>query len=351
MPRMRSGRGAGSRPARRRDDRPVSGSTMRTSTPANGRPQLPCLSAGRSRSSRCAAVRTERLGHPEEVRPGAGGGPASSRGSTASRLPGRSDERSAAGEGGMGREAGGLVGPAAEQRGPLPLEEREGGGRLGLGLGEQGGAGDRAPTGARRRTRPSRRTAWGCRGARPGRCSGPRGRRRWPGARRRACGSRPSARRGCPEVNMIARSSAGRTGASIASTSSAGRGRESASGRRSRRAQVDGSRGVAAAAGRPRRDQAGRGRLEVVEVAAVAVGSARAARSVDAAVRSWARSSGGRSSVLSGTSTAPMRSTPTRPCAHSMPLGIRSPTRSPLHHAGGDEPGGERSRCASSSSA
>ena len=48
------------------------------------------------------------------------------------------------------------------------------------------------------------------------------------------------------------------------------------------------------------------------------------------AVRSWASSSGGRSSVLSGTSTAPMRITPKAVTAQSTPLGIRRPTRVPL---------------------
>src|SRR5262245_38339144 len=48
------------------------------------------------------------------------------------------------------------------------------------------------------------------------------------------------------------------------------------------------------------------------------------------ATRSCASSSGGRSSVLSGTSTAPTRITANATRAQSMPFGMRRPTRSPL---------------------
>src|SRR5262249_31397048 len=53
-------------------------------------------------------------------------------------------------------------------------------------------------------------------------------------------------------------------------------------------------------------------------------------RCVTAATPSCAISSGGRSSVLSGTSTAPIRIAAIATTAQSIPFGISSPTRSPL---------------------
>ena len=93
-------------------------------------------------------------------------------------------------------------------------------GGLRLGLGQQGGAGDEHATAGRRRSRPPRRTASGCRAARRGRSQ--RASRPAAVARRAppCVWITPLGAPRLPEVNMIARSSAGRTRASIAATSS-----------------------------------------------------------------------------------------------------------------------------------
>ena len=113
---------------------------MRTSTSANGRPQLPCLAVGQVAVEAVAAVRTERLGHAEQAGrggPGAAGGKDRLRGFRAAARRGR---RSA--NPGSRGERGGLVGPAAEQRDPLAFEELQRARRLGLRLADQRRAGD-----------------------------------------------------------------------------------------------------------------------------------------------------------------------------------------------------------------
>ena len=102
---------------------------------------------------------------------------------------------------GWAASRGGLVGPAPEQRRPFALEQAE---RL-PGVGSVS-VSSVAPatstvTAARRRSRPSRRRASGCRGAPPGRRSGRRVRPPRPGARCRGCG-RPLRGARLPDVNM-----------------------------------------------------------------------------------------------------------------------------------------------------
>src|SRR6185312_7094106 len=48
------------------------------------------------------------------------------------------------------------------------------------------------------------------------------------------------------------------------------------------------------------------------------------------AVWSWAASSGGRNSVLNGTTVPPARATPSATTGHAVPLGMSTPTRVPL---------------------
>ena len=96
---------------------------MRTSTPSNGWPQLPRSSGGQVDVEPGAAVGPERLGHAEQVRPGARvrvAGRAAARRAGCRRRGWRGRRRRSRGCGG---EPGGLVGPAPEQRGPLALEE------------------------------------------------------------------------------------------------------------------------------------------------------------------------------------------------------------------------------------
>ena len=69
--------------------------------------------------------------------------------------------------------------------------------------------------------------------------------------------------------------------------------------------------------------------LQVVEVA-VAAEFGDAIRTCTEAMRSCAMSSRGCSSVLSGTSTAPMRVSAIAICTHPTPLGMIRPTRVPL---------------------
>ena len=115
---------------------------MRTSKPSNGRPQLPRAASGRSRSK---PARRQYGPHVSVMPkmfarvPGAG---RCSGGSTAGRLPGPRLDRSVGGEPRVGGEADGLVGPAPEERDPLPFEERERALGFGDRLGEQRRTGD-----------------------------------------------------------------------------------------------------------------------------------------------------------------------------------------------------------------
>ena len=117
-------------------------------------------------------------------------------------------------------ERGRLVGPAPEQRDLLAFEERQGRARARARLGEQRGAGDerREQPGAEAADPEERhRDVEAVVAAEAPRVEAGRGGAR---ARRRACGSRPSGAPRLPEVKMTARSSAGRTDASSASTRS-----------------------------------------------------------------------------------------------------------------------------------
>ena len=120
---------------------PASTSTMRTSTSANGRPQLPRLADGRSRSSGSA-----QYGPNDSVIPSRFGRPPAPR-----RAPGREHRgeavrlqvRQVGGrEVGVRGDGDGLVGPTAEQRHPLAFEQAEGRGGFRLALGDQRRPGD-----------------------------------------------------------------------------------------------------------------------------------------------------------------------------------------------------------------
>ena len=119
---------------------------------------------------------------------------------------------------GIGGDAGGLVGPAAEQGGPLALEEGDGAAGLGVGLGEQGGPGDQ------RRQQPASEPAHP---EERHRDVEPVGRADAPGIEARGRGPSappwvwitPLGAPRLPDVNMTARSSAGRTRGPMAATS------------------------------------------------------------------------------------------------------------------------------------
>ncbi len=115
---------------------PLSGSTMRTSMPANGRPQLPCLLAGRSRSRRAP-----QYGPPDSVMPKRfARAPARGRcagGSTAARLAGRSDARSAVAKSGCAAMRAAWSGQPRNSVDALALQESDRAARLRRGLGEQ----------------------------------------------------------------------------------------------------------------------------------------------------------------------------------------------------------------------
>ena len=175
---------------------PDSGSTMRTSTPSKGCPQLPCLPSGRSRSSRAPQY-----------------------GPNVSVMPNRFARAPGAGRMRRRQHRGEAAGPEARQVGGRELRVRTRGARPGRASpgtaspvpvrGDRGcvsGSGiasvsSVAPAtsdaqAVRRRGRRSRRTASGCRAGRRGRCNGRRGSTRPRAARRRGCGRRPWARRG-----------------------------------------------------------------------------------------------------------------------------------------------------------
>ena len=324
----RCGRAAGSRRSRpARTVAPDSGSTMRTSMPSKGCPQLPCLPCGQVEVEPRAAVRPERLGHPEEVRPRAGRGPLVRRQhrGQAARAQARQVGRR---ETGVGRER---ARPGRASRGtasPVPARAARGSVGLRHRLGEQRRAGDERRSAGPPRVRRSRRTASGCRGGRRHR----RRRASSPDAdgaqrARRACGSSPLGAPRLPEVKSTTRSSAGRTAASSASTSAsstAARGRSSTSHTWRRDGSVGCRRPAAVAVATPGATASRSSRYERPRNAGAST------RWVTPATWSCASSSGGRSSVLSGTSTPPMRETAAAITAHSMPFGSSRPTRAPL---------------------
>ena len=247
---------------------PDSGSTMRTSTPSNGCPQLPCLPAGRSTSSRAPQYGPNVSVIPKRFAraPGAGRCPARQHRGQAARAEARQVDGREPRVGGQSR---GLVGPAAEQRRPFPFEELERALGLGDRLGEQRRARDehaQQPAGEAAGPEERHRDVEAVVGADPPRFEARRDRAR---ARCRGCGRRPWARRGCPEVNSTTKSSAGRTAASSASTSA------SSTSRRTRQVvgEPDGAEerepGMPAPGCR-RRDDARCDRLDVVEVRAAA---------------------------------------------------------------------------------
>ena len=246
---------------------PVSGSAMRTSTPANGRPQLPHFARRQVEVEPVAGVRAERLGHPEQVRPRAGrragGRPGAPR--AGCRRP--SADRSAVANAGLGGEPGRLVGPAAEQGDPLALAAaRASAPGSGSRLGEQRRAGDeRRQQPAAEPARPEERHR-DVERARPDatqRASSPAA-----AARRRAAvgvDRSPSGVPRLPEVKRTTRSSAGRTRASSARDQRPARpvpGRSSSCHTR----RSDGAAGWRPSAASAARQARGGG-LEVVEVA------------------------------------------------------------------------------------
>ena len=313
---------------------------MRTSTPAKGCPQLPCLPVGQvddrgARRSTARTSRSSRTGSPAHRARAA-----RAAGSTAARLPGPRLDRSAVANRGCAREPRGLVGPAAEERHPLALEEVERALGLGHRFGEQRRAGDehaqqtaREPTGPEERHRDVEAVV----GADAPRVEARRHRAR---ARRRGCGRRPSARPRLPDVKSTTKSSAGRTASSSASTSASSTrrvaGRSSTNHTCAEEREHGCRRPASVAVAMPGATASRSSRYERPR------NERASTRWVTPATRSCASSSGGRSSVLSGTSTPPTRSTAAAITAHSMPFGSEQPDPRALADPGRDEPRGER---------
>ena len=300
---------------------------MRTSTPAKASAAAALL-ARREVWSR----RSPQYGPNDSVMPNrfarAPARPRRSAGRTASRLPGRSESRSASANRGSCGERRRLVGPAAEQRDPLPFEERQRALRFGHRLGEQRGPGDERRQQAGRRTRPSRRTASGCRGGR--RAEAPRLEpgRGGTAARRRGCGSTPFGAPRLPDVKMTTRSSAGRTAASSASTELRGRRRRRSATRRSAsHTVIERSRGNASTTSPRPGDEVRGDRREVGEVVATAerrdddeVLDARGAELGRELRRPQQR-------AQRHERPPPARAAPSATTAHSMPLGMQHARR------------------------
>ena len=254
---------------RRAPARRSSGSTIGTSTPSNGWPQLPRFAAGRSGSSGSPQYGPNVSVMPNRLARAPGRRPLLRR---AARRPGcrrRSDERSARGEARVGGEPSGLVGPAPEQRDPLALEEGERAVGLGLGLGEQRRAGDEhREQPAAEPARPEERHRDVEALARAD-AAGPRARRRVARSAPPWVWITPFGAPRLPEVNRIARSSAGPDRALRASATT-GRGGlaggssstvQTASERRAGRVATARPRAGDAARARPRRARRGtRGR-------------------------------------------------------------------------------------------
>ena len=204
--------------------RPTRGSRDRAPPrPSKGRPQLPCCAVGEVGVEAVAAVGTERLGHAEQVRPGAGRRPQLGREHGVEAARRAASCRSAVAKAGSAAIVAAWSGQPrnsvarSRSRKPMVVAGRR------VGLGEQGGAGDQRRQQAASRTRPSRRTASGCRAGRPRRCSA----RSSPAAVARIAPPwvwiTPFGRPRLPEVNMTARSSAGRTRAASAVDHRSGR--------------------------------------------------------------------------------------------------------------------------------
>ena len=342
MPRMRFGPRSGSRRSRRahtaRRCRGRRCAPRRRRTAARSCPA--CPRAGRR------SRRSPQYGPNDSVMPNRfARAPGAGRwlgGSTAGRLPGAEARQVGAREPRDARRgAAAWSGQPRNSVDPLAFEERERALRLGHRLGEQRRAGDEHARAARRRGRPSRRTASGCRGGRPA----PTRRASELDATARSAlpcvWTTPFGAPRLPEVNRTTKSSAGRTRRFERVDERVVDRRRSAGRRASHTARSDGSRGCrrpAAVIG----DDAGRDRVEVVEVRAAAE------RPREHEVRdrrrpaSCASSSGGRSSVLSGTSTPPMPPHRRRDHGPLDAVGQQQPDARALADAGGGEARRER---------
>ena len=251
--------------------------------------------------------------------------PAARRGGPPSRLPGRSVERSAFANAGSATSRGGLVGPAAEERHPFALEQAQCSLRRGLASvmqrrtrDEDGDQAAAEPAHPEERHRDVEAFV-GARGS---------GRRApscvAPAARRRGCGRPPSVSLDCRSVNddheVVARDAralrtsdvdglrpgdCGFPGAGVVPHEDGAQPRRLRPRARARRRPPTPARSRRGRRGTSR--PAGAGRREI--------------RCSTPAVRSWAASSGGRRSVLSGTSTAPIRITADRGQRPLAPVG------------------------------